>query len=161
MSVRKYHSIKSEQVKELSQKLKSSNSFASLNYSTLGVKSSHWLRKEVKKFDGEIKFVSNNVLRRALSTVVDSPIKLSGQNLVLIVNSEKIAPLKLFGELVRKYKLLKIGVVYCDKQLLTEEQKEYLPSWSEKEDAYAKLAYLLLSPILSLLFLLKSISEKQ
>ncbi|RAO95041.1 50S ribosomal protein L10 [Mycoplasma wenyonii] len=158
--MRKYHSIKAEQVSQLSKKLKESNSFVSLNYSALGVKSAHWLRKEVKKHGGEIKFVSNNVLRRALSTIIDSPIELSGQNLVLIVNSEKIASLKLFGDLVKKYKLLKLGVVYCDNHLLTEKQKEYLPSWSEKEDAYAKLSYLLVTPILSLLFLLKRISEK-
>ncbi|AHC39986.1 50S ribosomal protein L10 [Mycoplasma ovis str. Michigan] len=161
MRVRKYHSIKSNQVEQLSQKLKSAYSFASLNYSELGAKSSRWLRMEVKKFDGEIKFISNNVLRRAFKNVFDTPVNISGQNLILIVNSEKIAPLKLFGDLVNKYKLLKLGVVCCGNQLLNEEQKGYLASWTEKEDAYAKLVYLLMTPIISLIFLLKSISEKQ
>ncbi|AGX89092.1 50S ribosomal protein L10 [Mycoplasma parvum] len=163
--MRKFHSLKETQVNELIQKFKDSNSFLTLKYSSLGVKSSNWLRKEVSKKGGEIKMVSNNVLRRALQNFSKTEMKcddIKGQHFVLLINSEKIELLKFLAELVKKHEPLQLGVVYCDKKFfLDKDQKAYLLNWMEKEVVIAKLAYLLTYPILSLIFILKGIESKK
>ncbi|ADX97952.1 50S ribosomal protein L10 [Mycoplasma suis] len=164
MSMRKFHKLKEDQVNQLVQKFKDSNSFLTLKYDSLGVKSSNWLRKEVGKKGGEVKMVSNNVLRRALKSFSNSEIDLEskGQHFVLLINSEKIELLKLLAELAKKYEPLQVGIVYCDKKFfLDKEQIAYLPAWGEKEVAIGKLAYLLTFPILSLIFVLKAIESKK
>ncbi|AFO51911.1 50S ribosomal protein L10 [Candidatus Mycoplasma haematolamae str. Purdue] len=162
-NTRKYHEIKEGQVNVLVQKMKESQSFLTVNYSSLGVKSVNYLRKEVKKSDGELRMVSNNVLRRALASFPESQqeLDMKGQHFILLIKSDKIAPLKLLAELERKYEPLNVGSAFCENKFLTKEQKEYIHKWAEKDVAVAKLAFLMLHPVVSLIFVLKAIADKK
>ncbi|CCE66709.1 50S ribosomal protein L10 [Candidatus Mycoplasma haematominutum] len=160
--MRSSHTVKEQQVRVLVQKMRESASFATVKYSSLGAKSSEWLRREVKKYEGEVKMVSNNVLKRALAQFTEGAEvgEIAGQHFLLLIKSEQIAPLKLLAQLVKKYELLNFGAVYCNNKFLTEKQREYIPNWLDREAVLSKFAYLLNYPILSLIFNIKAIAAK-
>ena len=154
---------KQEQVKLLSEELKSAKSFIVFEYQGLKADEITSSRFNLHKTNSKLAVIKNNILERALKEAGFEEIlpEITGPNAIAIGFEDEIAAIKEVAELSKEHKFIKIKGAYIDSKFISVDEAKALASIPGREGLYSMLLSCLTSPIRSFLYGLKAISEQK
>lgn len=141
-------------------KINSSKSFIIFEYAGLTAEDMSSLRKEMLKTKATLAVFKNNILTRALtkSSVKDFG-TLVGPNAIAFGQEDEIAPLKLVCNLIKENEFIKVKGSFIEGKFLGVEETKAIAALPNREGMYSMLLSCLTSPIRSILYGLKAVSE--
>ncbi len=141
--------VKQQQVEQLTEKMKASNSVVIVDYLGLTVEEVTNLRVELLNNGCEFKVIKNNIIRRAAieagyKDLVDS---LTGPNAVAFSNEDSVSAAKVVYEFAKNHPKLELKVGIVDDEFMNEDAIQTIATIPSREALLTMFAGGLLQPI--------------
>lgn len=141
--------VKQQQVEQLAEKMKASNSVVIVDYLGLTVEEVTNLRVELLNNGCEFKVIKNNIIRRAAieagyKDLVDS---LVGPNAVAFSNEDSVSAAKVVYEFAKNHPKLELKVGIVDDEFMNEDAIQTIATIPSREALLTMFAGGLLQPI--------------
>lgn len=141
--------VKQQQVEQLAEKMKASNSVVIVDYLGLTVEEVTNLRVELLNNGCEFKVIKNNIIRRAAieagyKDLVDS---LVGPNAVAFSNEDSVSAAKVVYEFAKNHPKLDLKVGIVDDEFMNEDAIQTIATIPSREALLTMFAGGLLQPI--------------
>ena len=152
---------KQEETNKIVEEIKRSKSFVLFEYQGLSASSITNLRKDLTKNDSKMYVLKNNILSRAFKAenVEDFNNLLIGPNAIAFGFGDEISIFKSIVELTKKFDFVKIKGGYFDGNFVDVNAIKSIASIPSREGLYSMLLSCFTSPIRSVLYALKAVSE--
>jgi large subunit ribosomal protein L10 len=149
---------KREELKELSEKIKTAQSFVIADYRGINVEEVTGLRNELRKAGVEYKVIKNTLTRFAAKEngLEELIPHLEGPTAIAISYEDAVAPAKILSEYVKKNENFKLKVGYVDGKVISVAEIEQLAKIPSKEVLVAKVLGGLQSPMYGLVNVLNA-----
>lgn len=146
---------KINQVKDVTDKLKSAKSAALVQYQGLSADEINQLRAKIKQAGGHMEVVKNTLITRALEKLgIKLPEKLTGPTSVTYCNDDEIAPLKEIDKVNQEKELTSFKYGIFEDKLLPLEKLNLLLTLPGKSTLLAQFIGGLKNPLQKLAYIL-------
>jgi large subunit ribosomal protein L10 len=154
---------KQDEVKVVSDKMKSSAATIVVNYSGLTVSEITDLRIKLREQNGEMRVYKNNIARRAAADIdqVELSKVFEGPTAVVTSEEDAISTLKILDNFRKDNQNLELISGVIDGEFSDKAQLEVLAKLPSKQDMYAMLAAMLQSPIRDFALAVKEVANKK
>ncbi len=160
--MKKIIEYKESEVNKISELMNSSVSFMIFEYQGIDATDMTVLRKEMIANDSSMFVIKNNILNRALKkSGLEEFGNLVGPNAIAFGHSDEIAPLRIVNKISKENDFIKIKGSVIDKKYIDSEKTIVLSKLPNRDGLYSMLLSCLTSPIRSLLYGIKSVSEQK
>lgn len=152
---------KKQDTEKIANEIERSKSFILFEYQGLNAAVITSLRKELTKNNSKMYVLKNNILSRALDSksIKDFEQMLSGPNAIAFGFEDEISVFKNIVELTKKNDFVKIKGGYFNGNFVDANQIKSIAAIPGREGLYSMLLSCLTSPIRSVLYALKAVSE--
>ena len=152
---------KQQDTQKIADEIKRAKSFILFEYKGLNAAVITSLRKELTKSGSKMYVLKNNILSRALdaSNIKDFDYLLVGPNAIAFGFEDEISVFKNIVEITKKNEFVKIKGGYFNSSFVDVNQIKSIASIPGRDGLYSMLLSCLSSPIRSVLYALKAVSE--
>ncbi len=152
---------KQQDTQKIADEIKRAKSFILFEYKGLNAAIITSLRKELTKSGSKMYVLKNNILSRALdaSNIKDFDSLLVGPNAIAFGFEDEISVFKNIVETTKKNEFVKIKGGYFNGSFVDVNQIKSIASIPGRDGLYSMLLSCLSSPIRSVLYALKAVSE--
>lgn len=154
---------KEEQIKIVSEYLKTAKSFIVFEYQGLDAGTFSELRKKLSKSGSKVHVFKNNILSRAikLAKVEGLDHLLIGPNAIAFAFEDEMNVFKSISDLKKQFDFIKIKGGYISGGFADAMQIQQLANIPNREGLYGMLLSCLTSPIRSFLYAAQAVAEKK
>ncbi len=155
--------LKIDKVKEISDKIASSNSIVIFEYHGLNVKALKDLRISLKENNVEAKVYKNRLFKLALENSIYEKFRnfLTGPNMFLFGNEDEVVLAKKIVDFAKKHPELQIKAGTYEGNVIDGTIVAEIASLPTHEEALRKLMMVLLTPLRNISLIMNAIKEKQ
>ncbi len=155
--------LKQAQIQNVKENIEKSKSFIIFEYCGLTAKRITALRSELYKSNSKMFVLKNNILKRALN---EANIKgfddyLNGPNALVVSFEDEIIPFKSVSNVKKEFEQIKLKAGYVDNNLIDSAKINELANIPSRSGLYSMMLSCLQSPIRSLMYALKAVSENK
>ena len=144
-------------VSELSEKLKENANIYLVNFKGLTVSQSNELRRRMKESNSYFVVIKNRLAKKALENGDERLISLfTGPTAIAYNNHDPVILAKILVSFSKENNVLKIKGGLAEKKFVEEKQIREIADLPSREVLMAKLAYLLASPLINVLQLIRT-----
>lgn len=157
--------MKSEIVKEISDKLQRSVSCVVVDYKGLTVEEVTELRNKFREVGVDYKVYKNTLVRRAAAELEGydkfNDVDLVGANAFAVSYEDAIAPVRVISEFAKKHPKLEMKMGYVEGSFYDAEKMAELSKIPSREELIAKLVGSFKAPLSNFVYLLDALAKKK